>query len=259
MPEDHDQFPTVEAAVRLWQAKESRRRTTLASGSPLTDCSKYASEIEQHAFRKIKKWKDTFALKLNNVLGERFQEIASKREEEINRNKKPKLLKVPMNLSDKEMGQLKNNLLLELKRKSIAVDGRTSLPTDVSSSPPPPPIPRVKFPKKPPSEHNPADLRAQMMKELSRRVSCVPNDDEALHCYKPSAIVPGMSTTSVQVKSQQVVCVPGANTSKTLDPSSVRDLLSWHEAERKRLKAELEKLPQAEQLEGQQVPCETTF
>ena len=249
-----NQFPTVEAAVRLWKNKQSGRRATLATVSPLSDCRKYASEIEQQAFQKIKKWKDNFALKLNNVLGERYQEMAAKQEEEINRKKKPKILKVPMNLSDKEMGQLRNNLLLELKRKSIADADSAGLPSDSFSCPPPTaPIPRIKFPRRPSANQNPADLRAQMMKELNRRVSCTQDDDEALHCYKPSALVPELSKTSLQVKPQNVVYIPRGIDAKTLDFESIRDLLSWHEAERKRLKAELERLPQAEQAGEQQV------
>ena len=179
--------------------------------------------------------------------------MVTKREEEINRKKKPKVLKVPMNLSDKEMGQLKNNLLLELKRKSLGRDDGISLPEGDLPRPPPPPIPRVKFPKKAPSEKNPADLRAQMMKELNRRVSCVPDDEEAFHCYKPSTLVPDLSKTNLQVKPERVVYVPRGVEGKTLDADSIRDLLSWHEAERKRLKADLEKLPQAEQAGEQQV------
>ena len=179
--------------------------------------------------------------------------MVSKREEEINRKKNPKVLKVPMNLSDKEMGQLKNNLLLELKRKSLGGDDEADLPEGNLPRPPPPPIPRVKLPKKASSEQNPADLRAQMMKELSRRVSCVPDDEEDVHCYKPSALVPDLSKTNLQVKPERVVYITRGVEGKTLDADSIRDLLSWHEAERKRLKAELEKLPQAERAGEQQV------
>lgn len=249
---DDDQSTTVEAAVKLWKTKEAGRRATVASMSPLTDMPKYASEIEQQAFRKIKKWKDSFALKLNNVLGERFQEMAAKREEELARKKKPKVLNVPMNLSDKEMGQLRNNLLLELKRKSSGGAAHdVSLANEYVPPPPPLPIPRVKFPRRASSNQNPADLRAQMMKELSSRVSCVVSDEEELHCYKPSSLVPDLAKTSLQTKHQKVVYIPRGMASKTLDPDSIRDLLSWHEAERKRLKAELEGLPQAESGEKQ--------
>ena len=238
---------TVEAAVKLWKKKGRRRRATLASVSPLTDSPKYASEIEQQAFRKIKKWKDSFALKLNNVLGERFQEMVAKRDEELVRKKKPKVLNVPMNLSEKEMGQLKNNLLLELKRKSV----RSNDNEDVVPSPPTLPIPRVKFPRRASSDQTPADLRAQMMKELSRRVSVAGDDEDALHCYKPSSLVPGLSKPLLQTKRQGVVYIPSGIRSTTLDPDSIRDLLSWHEAERERLKAELEGLPKAQSGEKQ--------
>lgn len=189
-------------------------------------------------------------MKLNNVLGERFQEMAAKREEEQNRNRTPKVLKVPMNLNDEEMGRLKNNLLLELKRKSIGDNYRVgdNLPLPVPSS-----IPRVKFPRRASSDQDPVNLRAQMIKELSRRVSRVPDEEEAFHCYKPSSLVPELSKVSLQVKPQGVVHVPRGLRGKTLDPDSILNLLSWHDAERKRLKAELEKLPQAEQLGGKQV------
>ncbi|XP_020627138.1 uncharacterized protein LOC110064425 isoform X4 [Orbicella faveolata] len=239
-----DRSTTVEGAVKLWKKKEPGRRATLASVSPLTDSPKYASEIEQQAFRKIKKWKDSFALKLNNVLGERFQEMAAKRDEELARKKKPKVLKVPMNLSDKEMGQLKNNLLLELKRKSVGSDDHE----DLARVPPPSPlpIPRVKFPRRASSDQKPADLRVQMMEELSRRVSFAGDNEDALHCYKPSSLVPDLLKTLPQTKRQGVVYIPSGTRSTTLDPDSIRDLLSWHEAERKRLKAELEGLPQAQ-------------
>lgn len=237
---------TVEAAVKLWKTKETGRRVTLASVSPLTDCPKYASEIEQQAFRRIKKWKDSFALKLNNVLGERFQEMAAKREEELNRKKRPKVLNVPMNLSEKEMGQLRNKMLLELKRKSIGSGSSEALVNNDAPLPPSHPIPRIKFPRRASGNLNPADLRSQMMKELSGRVSsCVPDDEEAFHCYKPSSLVPGLSRTSLETKRQNVVYIPGGIGYKILDPDSIHDLLSWHEAERKRLKAELEGLPQA--------------
>lgn len=176
--------------------------------------------------------------------------MAAKREEESNQKKKPKVFKVPMNLSDKEMGQLKNNLLLELKRKSIGDGDNDSLPKDNLPCPPPPPIPRVRFPRRPSADQDPVDLRAQMMKELGRRVSCVPDDEETFHCYKPSSLVPDLSKTSLKDKPQSIVYIPHG---KTLDPDSIRDLLSWHEAERKRLQAELGKLPQAEQTGGQQV------
>ena len=108
---------TVGAAVRMWRTKQSERRATIASDSPLTDIPNYASEIEQQAFSRIKQWKNSFALKLNNVLGERFQEMVAKKEEESSRKKKPKVLNVPMNLSDQEIGQLRNKILLELKQK----------------------------------------------------------------------------------------------------------------------------------------------
>ena len=177
--------------------------------------------------------------------------MVSKREEEIHRNKKPKVLKVPMNLSDKEMGQLRNNLVMELKRKSIGGGVFDEQPINI-----PPaslPIPRIKYPKTSPSEQNPKDLKAQMMKELTRRVSCVVNEDESLHCCTPSSLIPEISKTSLSFSPQRPIYLPREVTTRTLDPNSIRDLLSWHEAERKRLKAELENLPQAEMVEGQQV------
>lgn len=42
-----------------------------------------------------------------------------KRDEELVCKKKLKVLNVLMNLSDKEMGQLKSNLFLELKKKLV--------------------------------------------------------------------------------------------------------------------------------------------
>ena len=110
---------TVGAAVRRWRTKQSERRATIASDSPLNDIPKYASEIEQQAFSRIKQWKNSFALKLNNVLGERFQEMLSKKEEESLGKKKPKVLNAPMNLSGQEIGQLRNKILLELKQNSM--------------------------------------------------------------------------------------------------------------------------------------------
>ena len=173
--------------------------------------------------------------------------MAAKKDEELAQKKKPKVLKVPMNLSDKEMGQLKNNLLQELKRKSVgSADHEDSV-----HAPPPPllPIPLVKFPRK--SDQKPADLRVQMMKELSRRVSCTADDAEGLHCYKPSSLMPELSKTSLQTERKGVVYIPSGMGSRTLNPDSIRDLLSWHEAERKRLKAELEGLPKAQSGEKQ--------
>ena len=45
--------------------------------------------------------------------------MVAKREEESWQKKKPKVLNVPMNLSDQEIGQLRNKILLELKQKSM--------------------------------------------------------------------------------------------------------------------------------------------
>ena len=66
---------TVGAAVRMWRTKQSERRATIASDSPLTDIPNYTSEIEQHAFSRIRQWKNSFALKSNNVLREGLQEM----------------------------------------------------------------------------------------------------------------------------------------------------------------------------------------
>ena len=136
---------TVGAAVRMWRTKQSERRATIASDSPLTDIPKYASEIEQQAFSRIKQWKNSFALKLNNVLGERFQEMVAKKEEESWRKKKPKVLNVPMNLSDQEIGQLRNKILLELKQKSTGGGSHEAL---ADNDVPLPANPRVKISKK---------------------------------------------------------------------------------------------------------------
>ena len=194
---------TVGAAVRMWRTKQSERRATIASDSPLTDIPKYASEIEQQAFSRIKQWKNSFALKLNNVLGERFQEMVAKKEEESWR-KKPKVLNVPMNLSDQEIGKLRNKILLELKQKSAGGGSHEALADNDVLLPPTLPIPRVKFPGKASSDQNPADLRAQTMKELSRRVSSVLDDEEATHCYRPSSLVPISTKSSLQAKRQIV-------------------------------------------------------
>lgn len=175
--------------------------------------------------------------------------MAAKRDEELAGKKKPKVVQVSTNLSDKEMGQLKNNLVLELKRKSVGNANHEDL--DYASSPRQLPIPRVKFSRTASSDQKPEDLRAQMMKELSRRVSFVGDNEESLHCYKPSSLVPELSKTSLQTKHQGVVYIPSGMGSRTLDPDSIRDLLSWHEAERNRLKAELEGLPQSQSAEKQ--------
>ena len=251
-----EQSPTVEATVRLWKTRQSERRATVASKSPLSDFPKYASEIEQQAFRKIKKWKYDFALKLNNVLGERFQEVIAKREKELNRSKKPRVLKVPMNLSDKEMGQLRTNLLLELKSKSFGDQNIAEVTGDrfqCSFPPSPPPIPRIKRPRKAIFDQDPADLRVQMINELNRRVSCIPNKENIFSCYKPSSLLPNSSKVSLHVKPKGIAYEPSSIDLKALDFDNIHDLLCWHEAERKRLKAELDMLPQAEQTGEHQV------
>lgn len=251
-----EQPPTVEATVRLWKTKQSERRATVASTSPLSDFPKYASEIEQQAFRKIKKWKYDFALKLDNVLGERLQEIIAKREEELNRSKKPRVLKVPMNLSDKEMGQLRNNLLLELKSKSFGDNNIAEVTGDrfqCSSPPSPPPIPRIKRPRKASFDQDPADLRVQMINELNRLVSCIPKKENIFNCYKPSSLLPNSSKASLHVKPKRIAYEPSSIDLKALDFDNIHDLLCWHEAERKRLKAELDMLPRAEQSGEHQV------
>lgn len=118
--------------------------------------------------------------------------------------------------------------------------------------PPTLPIPRVKFPRKASIDQNPADLRAQMTKELSRRVSSVLDDEEATHCYRPSSLVPISTKSSLRAKHQNVDYILHGTGYKLLDPDGIYDLFNWHESERKRLKAELEGLPQAD-LQGRQV------
>ena len=235
----------MESTVNLWKAKDVGRRATLASVSPLTDSPKYASEIEQEAFRKIKKWKAGFALKLDKVLGRRFEEKADNRDElKPKAQKKPKVFKVPMHLSEEELRQMKSNVILELKRKSIVPGEHGELNGSAVPPPPPPPIPRVRFPKKPPADQTPGNLRAQMLKELSSRVSAVFDSEESASCVKPTAVVPNLQSTSVHPRCDEEPYVSSVLGIGLLDPSSVNDLLRWHESERARLRKELEKLPQ---------------
>ena len=90
------------------------------------------------------------------------------------------------------------------------------------------------------------------MKELSRRVSSVLNDEEVTDCYRPSSLVPVSTKSSLRAKHQNADYIPHETGYKLLDPDSIYALLNWHEAERKRLKAELEGLPKAD-LQGRQV------
>ena len=82
------------------------------------------------------------------------------------------------------------------------------------------------------------------MKELSRRVSSVWSVSSVIDHY----LVPISTKSSPRAKYlyQNVVYIPHGTVYKLLDPDSIYDLLNWHEAERKRLKAELEGLPQAD-------------
>ena len=91
-----------------------------------------------------------------------------------------------------------------------------------------------------------------MMKELSRRVSSVLNDEEVTDCYRPSSLVPVSTKSSLRAKHQNADYIPHGTGYKLLDLDSIYALLNWHEAERKRLKAELEGLPKAD-LQGRQV------
>ena len=85
-----------------------------------------------------------------------------------------------------------------------------------------------------------------MMKELSRRVSSVLDNEEATYCYRPSSLVPISTKRSLRAKHQNVDYIPYGTGYTLLDPDGTYDLLNWHEAERKCLKAELEGLPQAD-------------
>ena len=103
----------------------------------------------------------------------------AKKKEESSRKKKPKVLNVPINLSDQEIGQLRNKILLGLKQELIGGGSNEALADNDVLLPPTLPNPRVEFPRKASSDQNPADLKAQMMKELSRRVSSI---DHHLWC-----------------------------------------------------------------------------
>ena len=124
----------------------------------------------------------------------------AKKKEESSRKKKPKVLNVPINLSDQEIGQLRNKILLGLKQELIGGGSHEALADNDVLLPPTLLIPRVKFPRKASSDQNPADLRAQMMKELSRRVSSVLNEEKATHCYRPSSLVPVSTKSSPNIK-----------------------------------------------------------
>ena len=71
--------------------------------------------------------------------------MVAKKEEESSRKKKPKVLNVPMNLSDQEIGQLRNKILLELKQKSTGGGSHEAL---ADNDVPLPANPRVKISKK---------------------------------------------------------------------------------------------------------------
>ena len=103
--------------------------------------------------------------------------MMAKKKEESSRKKKPKVLNVPINLSDQEIGQLRNKILLGLKQELIGGGSNEALADNDVLLPPTLPNPRVEFPRKASSDQNPADLKAQMMKELSRRVSSVLTDE----------------------------------------------------------------------------------
>ena len=73
--------------------------------------------------------------------------------------------------------RLRNKILLDLKQELIGGGSHEALADNDVLLPPTLPNPRVEFPRKASSDQNPADLRAQMMKELSRRVSSVLTDE----------------------------------------------------------------------------------
>ena len=91
-----------------------------------------------------------------------------------------------------------------------------------------------------------------MTKELSRRISSVLDDEEATHCYRPSSLAPISTKSSLLAKHRNVDFILHGTGYKLLDPDGIYDLFDWHESERKRLKAELEGLLQAD-LQGRQV------
>ena len=88
--------------------------------------------------------------------------------------------------------------------------------------------------------------------ETMHKVKASPSVVEATHCYRPSSLVPISTKSSLRAKHQNVDYIPHGTGYKLLDPDGIYDLFNWHESERKRLKAELEGLPQAD-LQGRQV------
>ena len=83
----------------------------------------------------------------------------AKKKEESSRKKKPKVLNVPINLSDQEIGQLRNKILLGLKQELIGGGSNEALADNDVLLPPTLPNPRVEFPRKASSDQNPADFK----------------------------------------------------------------------------------------------------
>ncbi|XP_031564575.1 uncharacterized protein LOC116299977 [Actinia tenebrosa] len=125
----------VEAEIEdetFWTNKKSprlgMRRVTLATASPAREAQNYATDIEREAFNKISQWKTDFAVKLEDVLSKGIEQKTEDKQQ------KPLVVNVPMNLSDIELRGLKGDLLSELRRKSNA-DARGTTAASKRTSP----------------------------------------------------------------------------------------------------------------------------
>ena len=257
--------PHKEQRQRL---RNASRRKTLATLSPLNECPKYASELEKEAFSKIRDWKAEFALKLDNVLGQKNQQI-----EKAKGKRTARVINVPMGLSRDELNSIHSNMLGELRRKSLS----GALLTDQKEHTPKQhlKIPTVPFPKRPSDDISPQDLQSALIKELKglstsggkKETSVLPTN-ALQHLKRQSNFQDHEKDVAGERLPQHVPHVPHSETGfahpplfnvstpyhpvyyyppspglwPSLDPQRMAELIRWHDQQREKLAKELQGL-----------------
>ncbi|KAK3733254.1 hypothetical protein QZH41_011097, partial [Actinostola sp. cb2023] len=224
---DHSEVDSEDSSdyidpAKFWKDKMSShgcmRRTTLATASPLREVHDYATQIERDAFLKISKWKTHFASKLEDVLG-KVSHPDGKDEQA-----RPVVVDVPMRLSNEELGNLKGNMMTELRRKSDTGEVKDSLnhikPNAAKSS-------SAKL------RSDPKDLEGEVVDEIKRLSVSDLNDDQETG---PLKLLQRLYTQSVTEGCENPsICFDNIDMSR----EKVAELLQWHDKEREHLLQEM--------------------